>query len=635
MRKFELSAIVTTAVVATTIPLAATQAVASPALGSPVQPVVSNTQSQLPAVGIANQSEAPTEVRGDVSGSRTTTKLTVATPVRGQASIVSMKVRSRSTPTVRVSRAGSKTGTRKVTAISGVKRVSSQRAGTSTYRVTVPIIKPRVKGSKETKGRLKIAVSGAGLLSLSSQTSTRTRTKRVKQGFCSSVRGKYLNIKSAKDKLGFRDSPAFGPRLAGFRDSGYVGVFTVSQACRSQSPQSFLNRLTGRSTAAVQRSAPRTRAAINPAPGSGNAVVLVSGFMSQTPFTTPGNLCSASGMSSGGTWSVMQTALATAGFPVFTAPETTYDYSTPSSPTPVAITPSTMGLGTCGAAQLPGSMTLNTAGDFDLNSNILANFLEYLNTNYGISQVWLVGHSDGGLWSRGAMDYASYMSGVTVNSVTTIDTPYTGSFLANTAQDQTNGCGFLNPSCDALEAILNYFSSSLAQGAALDEMTSSYMIQWNSRMANVAGNTPFYAASAIGLNDPDAFDTLSSGTGTQPFYNPNDVAVGIASQQGQGLVENGTIASLTCFPTIPGLHTQVPSDLISTGQDIDLINTFPGRDASPNSTTPVTTNPMNITNVTNVLNGTPPTGACPSANYTQSGEYMQSGNVISGSWPDD
>jgi len=230
------------------------------------------------------------------------------------------------------------------------------------------------------------------------------------------------------------------------------------------------------------------------------------------------------------------------------------------------------------------------------------------------------------------MDYASFMSGVSVDSITTIDTPYTGSFLANTAADRTSGCGSLNPSCDALEAILNYFSSSLAQGAALDEMTSSYMVDWNSRMANVAGTTPFYAASAIGLNDPDTFNSLSSGTGSQPFYNPNDVAVGIASQQAQGLVENGTIASLACFATIPGLHTQVPSDLISTGQDIDLINTYPGRNVFPNSTTPVTTNPMNITNVTNVLNGSPPTAACPTANYEQSGQYSP-GQF--GAWPDD
>ncbi len=635
MRMLTVSSVLIASLVATAIPNVAAQAITPPDAPTVAQSSGTGTEPPADSPAPAKRSASTPNNRGDISTRRTTVKVIAVTPNRGQTSIVSMKVRSRSTPTVRVTSVGRKIGTKRTTAVVGVKRLSPPRSRIATYRITVPIMKPRVKGAKAVKGRLNVAVSGLGLKSLSSRTFTGTRTKRISHGMCATVRGKYLNIRAAKTELGFSRSTAFGPKLTGFSDAGYMGVFTVAQACRRQAPQSFINAMTGRNSAAVHRSAPRARAAINPSPGSGNAVVLVSGFMSQTPFTTPGNVCSASGMSSGGTWSVMQSALATAGYPVFTVPETTYDYSNPSSPTPVAITPSSMGLGTCGATQLPASMTLDTAGDFDLNSNILANVLEYINTNYGITRVWLVGHSDGGLWAWGAMDYASFMTGVTVDSITTIDTPYTGSFLANLAQDQTTGCSILNPSCDALEAILNYLSSSLAQGVALDEMTSSYMVGWNSRMANVAGTTPFYAASAIGINDPDTFDLLSSGTGTQPFYNPNDVAVGIASQQAQGLVENGTIASLACFPTIPGLHTEVPSDLISTGQDIDLINTFPGSDASPNSTTPVTTNPLNIANVTNVLNGSPPTGACPSANYTQSGEWLQGGNLQTGTWPDD
>ncbi len=648
MRKLALSSALALAFTATSLTGIAAQAAEQPTSPSPSEtgietaaPTPSVTQPTAPQPPTSPTNETAAELkaasptphaRGDIATRIKRSRVVVASPKRSQSSLVVMKVKSRSTPKVRVKSVGRKAGTKKTTVIAGVKRLSQNRSRVGTYRVSVPIMKPRVKASKNAKGQLRITVKGQGLKTKKTQTFNRTRTKKVANPVCKAVRGEYLDIKSAKSKLGFRNQIAYGPALKGFRDPGYVGVYAVSQACRQQTAQSFTNALTGRNTAATARSGIQSRSAINPSAGSGDAVVMVSGFMSQTPFTTPGNVCSAAGMSSGGTWSVMQSALSTAGFPVFTVPETTYDYSNSSSPTAVAIDPATMGLGTCAATQLPASMTLNTAGDFDLNSNILANVLQYISTNYDISRIWLVGHSDGGLWARGAMDYASFMPGVTVDSITTIDTPYTGSFLSNTAEDQTNGCGFLNPSCDALEAILKYFSDSLAQGAALNEMTSSYMIEWNSRMANVAGTTPFYAASAIGINDPDTFNSLSSGTGTNPFYNPNDVAVGIASQQAQGLVENGTIASLACFATIPGLHTEIPADLISTGQDIDLINTYPGRDASPNSTTPVTTNPMNITNVTNVLNGSPPTGACPSANYEQSGEYSP-GNF--GSWPDD
>lgn len=71
----------------------------------------------------------------------------------------------------------------------------------------------------------------------------------------------------------------------------------------------------------------------------------------------------------------MRDALVAAGYPVYTAPETTYTYVNGEPRKPTTITPSTMGLGTCGAARLLASMTINTLGDFDINLQHLANYL--------------------------------------------------------------------------------------------------------------------------------------------------------------------------------------------------------------------------------------------------------------------
>ena len=597
--------------------------VATTPAAAQTQPGPQGEQSTSPA-SAPPESRTDLATRGDV---RTGVRIAVATPSRGQTTISRVIVTSKKAPTVAVSAAGKKPGTRKITVVSGVRKLSTKRSGSGArYAVTTVAIKPRVKGAKNADGKVALRIAGRKLKVQSTREYQNGFTRRAKGEMCRNLSAFDLANQRAKARVTLNDRIYYGREMPGFGSQSSLGMFALLQACQGKTIQSFRNAMTGKRKAVKRSSAPMTKLSSAPTKrslGSGGAVVLVSGFLSQTPFTSPGNVCTASGMSAGGTWSAMQTALAGDGFPVYTAPETAYTYNVPNAPVPVAIDPSTMGLGTCGP-QLPASMTLNTAGDFDTNSSILAGFLNYLNTTYGVSNIWLVGHSDGGLWSRGAMDYASFMPGISVESITTIDTPWTGSFLANTAADQLT-CSDLDIECHALADVLNYFSSALAQGDALNEMDSTYMVSWNQRMAGVPGSTPFYAASAIGLNDPDTFGLLASGTGTNPFYNPNDIAVGIASQQAQGLVANGTISNLACFATIPGLHTEIPSSLLDTGQDVDLINSY------GSSGQAVTTNPMTITNVTNVLNGAPPAGACPSANYEQSGEYAP-GQF--GSWPD-
>ena len=589
-------------------------------------------QTSAPPQGSATPASPSREVA--VSGSRTRRQFAVVTPDRGQTTIIRMLVSSRSRPTIAVERTGSRTGAKGLTVVGGAKRLARHR-----YAVTVPIIKPRVKGASSRAGELRVSVAGKQLRVRSRSVLTDTFTRQVRGEMCRAVSPFDIANHDKDTRIAFQPKVLFGKAMAGFRHPQYVGSIAVLQACTGQSPQTYMNALSGVDAAAVTARSLSASAATSPidtSPGSGDAVVLVSGFMSQTPFTTPGAVCSAPNMSAGGTWYALQTSLANAGVPVYTVPETEYDYSGGGAPVPVAIDPAEMGLGSCAQTQLPASMTMNTAGDFDINSSILANYLNYINENFGVERVWLVGHSDGGLWSRGAMDYASFMPGIQIQSITTIDTPYTGSFLADLGEyELTDTCGALQLECQldvaALNEIVDHFATAVGEGAALNEMTSDYMAEWNQRLAGIPGETPFYAASAIGINDPRTFNYLSSGTGDDPFYNPNDIAVGLSSAQADGLVENGTISVLRCFPTVPGLHTEVPGKVLSIGQDVDLINSFPGSSVFPNSTTAVTINPMVIEYVSEVLAGNPPTQTCPSAGYEQSGQFAP-GQF--GSWPD-
>jgi triacylglycerol lipase len=77
---------------------------------------------------------------------------------------------------------------------------------------------------------------------------------------------------------------------------------------------------------------------------------------------------------------------------------------------------------------LPESMTVMSAGDIDASGEKFARFLSYLNTEYGVTDVDLVGHSNGGLYSRAAIRILKQTdSPVAVRSLTMLGTPNNGS----------------------------------------------------------------------------------------------------------------------------------------------------------------------------------------------------------------
>ncbi len=83
--------------------------------------------------------------------------------------------------------------------------------------------------------------------------------------------------------------------------------------------------------------------------------------------------------------------------------------------------------------QLPAALTVNAVGPIDVAGANLAAFLEYLSAREGFAEVDLVGHSMGGLFCRAAIRRLG--GAVRVRSLTTLGTPWMGSFVAEVAND--------------------------------------------------------------------------------------------------------------------------------------------------------------------------------------------------------
>jgi triacylglycerol lipase len=246
-------------------------------------------------------------------------------------------------------------------------------------------------------------------------------------------------------------------------------------------------------------------------------VVLVSGFDTTTPFTTSAPACAGE---EGATWSAPTgpaAALKQAGYTVFTAPVAREDGS-PGAPC------------TDGGPAPPASATIDSNnGDLDGNGRALLAFLAFLRTSYGVTSVQLVGHSDGGMWSRAAItQFAGSGAGVTVQSLMTLGSPLTGSFGADLAEYISDGRCEASNEVERLvcQAMLAAFDALLADlgPTAIREATSAYLAGWNPRQSigcpvTVAAGT-YVRIPVIGFLIPD-------------YYSPSDGVVGEASALGR------------------------------------------------------------------------------------------------------
>lgn len=152
-------------------------------------------------------------------------------------------------------------------------------------------------------------------------------------------------------------------------------------------------------------------------------MVIVSGGGATSPFTTPTEACSDEDgfLAAGNTDTALREYLLAQGKQVYTAPAY-LDWGQVQEPDPTSFGP----FKDCPPA-LPELMTIMSSGDLDAGGARLARFIDYLHDEYDVTDVDLVGHSNGGLYSRAAIKVLKGTgSPVTVRSLTMMGSPIEG-----------------------------------------------------------------------------------------------------------------------------------------------------------------------------------------------------------------
>lgn len=250
------------------------------------------------------------------------------------------------------------------------------------------------------------------------------------------------------------------------------------------------------------------------AQANGEAVILVSGFTSTSPFTTTVPECAGQ---EGGTFSpTVAPTLKAAGLQVFTAPESPRgappaNCTGPGQPTP------------------PADATIDTEGDIDANGEALARFVAFLRDSYGVTSVQFIGHSDGGLWSRSAISHSAAYAGVLVRSLNTVATPHTGSPAAD-GGEQVLGVDCNVPdrrtksTCKTVQGE-DELLFALAGDTGIAELTSTFLTSWGAQQP--FGDCPVTTLAG------DAYSIPATSRQVPNYYNPSDGVVGFASAHAQ------------------------------------------------------------------------------------------------------
>jgi triacylglycerol lipase len=215
------------------------------------------------------------------------------------------------------------------------------------------------------------------------------------------------------------------------------------------------------------------------------AVVIVSGGDATSPFTTPDQAC-ATGLAAGNTDTALREYLLKQNYTVFTSPAMAGRGQVVDQ----------TGFGAFGVCPvtLPENMTVDSTGSIDTAGEHLARFLNWLHTEKGVTEVDFVAHSMGGLFSRAAIRVLTTTNApVKVRSLTTIGTPWQGSYLS----DFANG---LVPLTDCLgdkfcESAMNSFKARVLQLMAGSgrEVNKAFLMGkggWNEFQSGVLDRVP-------------------------------------------------------------------------------------------------------------------------------------------------
>jgi pimeloyl-ACP methyl ester carboxylesterase len=177
-------------------------------------------------------------------------------------------------------------------------------------------------------------------------------------------------------------------------------------------------------------------------------------------------------------------------------------------------------------------MTVNSTASIDTAGEHLARFINWLNTEKGVTEVDFVGHSMGGLYSRAAIRVlATTGSKVKTRSLTTIGTPWQGSYLS----DYANG---LIPLTDCVgdsfcETSMKTFKEEVQRTMAGSgrEVNQAYLMGkdgWNQFQSGVLTNIPVVMIAGKKFTLP--------GPGNPAVW-PNDGIVSLQSALAKNLTD--------------------------------------------------------------------------------------------------
>lgn len=176
-------------------------------------------------------------------------------------------------------------------------------------------------------------------------------------------------------------------------------------------------------------------ACVQTRPNEVRVAVMVSGVGSVSPYTTPTEGC-ATGLSAGTTDSYVRDYLLEKGIDVYTAPVMTG----PSEVAPNATEEEGGPYGDC-PEQPSADLTVDSIGSVTTGGENLAAFVNHLHDEFGVTQVDLIAHSLGGIFTRNAIkNLQDSKSPVTVTSLTTLGSPWEPVMLASPPYDPQGAC---------------------------------------------------------------------------------------------------------------------------------------------------------------------------------------------------
>lgn len=290
------------------------------------------------------------------------------------------------------------------------------------------------------------------------------------------------------------------------------------------------------------------------------AVVLVTGGALRTPFTTPTQACKDGDgfLAAGTTYTALRQYLLSKGKQVYTAPA--MDNWGPVQE-PLA---SSFGPFTACPDALPEMMTVMTTGDWNAGGERLARFLNYLNTRYGVTDFDLVGHSNGGLWSRAAIKVLKDTKApLRIRSLTTISSPHTGAIPPR----------YYAGEIDLAACVGNAFCEQTVKSWADLVKTADKGLSAENTVRYTSGPNGWNAAQGNALNDIPV--TLLGGTyfeatgGDQTLW-PNDGTVPRYSAWAQD-VSSGIMPWRTCW-SAPLVHWIGQAEALRIGWDKAITN---------------------------------------------------------------